>query len=92
MNLEKLKKLLKKSKKGILEKYGEFFKYRKQWKPSGKKAKINFRTIWNNYDLIKKKILIKINFLTNNISKSINHILNSYNMENIKLLTNGELQ
>ena len=65
---------------GDEDKYGEFFKYfRNQWKPFGKKAKIKFTPIWNNYDLIKGKEFDKNHFfLTNNISESINHILNSY--------------
>ena len=48
---------------GDEDKYGEFFKYfRNQWKPFGKKAKIKFTPIWNNYDLIKGKEFDKNQF------------------------------
>ena len=61
------------------EYYGKFFQYfRRQWKPFGKKAKIKFTPIWNHYDLFKNNDFDKSIFLTNNVSESINHILNSY--------------
>lgn len=44
-----------------------------------KKAKIKFTPIWNHYDLFKNNDFDKNHFfLTNNVSESINHILNSY--------------
>ena len=41
----------------------KFFNYfRRQWKPFGKKAKINFTPIWNHYDLFKNNDFDKNHF------------------------------
>ena len=58
--------------------YENFFTYfNRQWLPRGKKKNIKFSPPWNYYKILKSQNFDKKHlFLTNNVSESINHILN----------------
>ena len=59
--------------------YKKFFEYfNRQWSPYGGKKKLKFIPPWNYYSLLNSQNFDKKHmFFTNNISESINHLLNS---------------